>query len=972
MNRRPSLNVLPRQALESLDLQSRPALGPRIQENQLSLTGNQSGLYGDSLTMASGLPGRANVGLGNVLSAADLANTNLTNTNLAATDALFQQDTLLEQLPVTTNSSGRAAASARSSGAAIRPNALVSASGAVAASSSIAAVNIPAPQESRAPAPAPFLAFNSDLLAEGEGIIAGPPSGTDDYYMIPHSTQLSVPPSGVLANDIPMNGSAYPLSATLETGPLNAASFSFNTDGSFTYDPQPGWTGDDTFTYIPADALSGGGLSTMVTISVFNGPPVAVDDYVFLQHDTSFTADATTGVLSNDYEGDGTDPLTATLLTNPGSAAGFSFAADGAFSYTPIANWAGLDSFDYELSDGIDTDIGTVYFTIDNMAPITLDDNYTVIYNTQRTVSAADGVLSNDFDMNGDALTASLKTSPAHGTLALSNDGSFTFTPTIGYEGPDSFQYYASDGVAPPVAETVLLSIERPIVDIDTDSDNNQMLEESLAEDNDEENSPGKVLRYNGNDDNGNGLVDRTDPAPFVDANNIPVLDNDLKPVTFKFNTIDAEAALAGFTLNLEVGSNVKLWKTQDKQALPLTYLIGTNPLPSTFYAEGFDYGPDTVSAVLLNPAGVEVSRDAVLFTVARSDLKGYRPQTAPFARTPVPFAEEESPGVGIRRNGDDDNGNGLPDRLDMGGVAGEDDLIEVEVFTKLFNAPGLRYELTRGETDINVFATAAKTTALLDYTSGNTVVFTPTADLQSIWVEWVGTSGSGAPTADLTLTAYDAVHDTLVWSDTITFDPFESIVIVFLGEFQVPADPVPLQFRGMHGVNQFAIDEYRNGYNVYVYDEDVLSSYGAGAPYDEVVNAINKQGITNVAIMGYSHGGGATYNLAWRLNENVKASPTLTDITNPFTVPFTAYIDAIALPTLNPTAENRRPLLSAFHVNQYQNITDGWPDGGPAGGDPIDYDRSGIPNIYHDNIDDDPTVLGLIRTELHQKVSNK
>ena len=61
---------------------------------------------------------------------------------------------------------------------------------------------------------------------------------------------------------------------------------------------------------------------------------------------------------------------------------------------------------------------------------------------------AAAGVLANDTDADRDPLTAVVATRPAHGTLTLNANGSFTYTPAAGYVGTDSFTYMANDGAA--------------------------------------------------------------------------------------------------------------------------------------------------------------------------------------------------------------------------------------------------------------------------------------------------------------------------------------------------------------------------------------------------------------------------------------------------------------------------------------------------------------------------------------------
>ena len=59
---------------------------------------------------------------------------------------------------------------------------------------------------------------------------------------------------------------------------------------------------------------------------------------------------------------------------------------------------------------------------------------------------SAPGVLANDTDADSDPLTAIKASDPAHGALTLNSNGSFTYVPTTGYTGPDSFTYRAIDG----------------------------------------------------------------------------------------------------------------------------------------------------------------------------------------------------------------------------------------------------------------------------------------------------------------------------------------------------------------------------------------------------------------------------------------------------------------------------------------------------------------------------------------------
>ena len=93
-----------------------------------------------------------------------------------------------------------------------------------------------------------------------------------------------------------------------------------------------------------------------------------------------------------------------------------------------------------------------------NASPAAAADSYSTPQNIA-LVQAAPGVLANDTDANGDPLTAVLDANVTHGSLTLNANGSFTYTPTTGYSGPDSFTYHANDGTANSNVVTVSLTV---------------------------------------------------------------------------------------------------------------------------------------------------------------------------------------------------------------------------------------------------------------------------------------------------------------------------------------------------------------------------------------------------------------------------------------------------------------------------------------------------------------------------------
>ena len=251
---------------------------------------------------------------------------------------------------------------------------------------------------------------------------------------------------GVLAND-----SGTGVSVVSNTQPAHGTA-TVQPDGSYTYTPAAGFSGTDSFTYTAKDS-SGQTATSTVTVTV---KPSAADDTVTARAGRTATADAATGLLSND----GGSGLTVTGHTDPAHGT-LVLGKDGSYSYTPAQGFSGTDSFTYTATDGNGTTTtATVTVTV---LPTAGADAITVTAGGP-TTGAAPGLLGND---QGTGLSVTGATQPAHGTVAVGKDGSYTYTPADGWSGQDSFDYTVTDanGKSDTVTVTVLV---RPAAADDT------------------------------------------------------------------------------------------------------------------------------------------------------------------------------------------------------------------------------------------------------------------------------------------------------------------------------------------------------------------------------------------------------------------------------------------------------------------------------------------------------------------------
>ncbi|HEY3519314.1 MAG TPA: Ig-like domain-containing protein [Gammaproteobacteria bacterium] len=103
-----------------------------------------------------------------------------------------------------------------------------------------------------------------------------------------------------------------------------------------------------------------------------------------------------------------------------------------------------------------------------NVAPVAANDNYSVAQDNLLSI-AAPGVLGNDVDADGDALTARLVSNVSRGSLSLGPGGSFSYSPDVGFTGTDAFTYVASDGTHESAVATVSIEVgQQPVLFTDS------------------------------------------------------------------------------------------------------------------------------------------------------------------------------------------------------------------------------------------------------------------------------------------------------------------------------------------------------------------------------------------------------------------------------------------------------------------------------------------------------------------------
>ncbi|MDO6447055.1 Ig-like domain-containing protein [Colwellia sp. 1_MG-2023] len=295
-------------------------------------------------------------------------------------------------------------------------------------------------------------------------VINHDPIAVNDSFNLNEDSQLDG--LSVLANDTDEDNDTL----TLQTTPVSEVShgyLSLFSDGTFTYIPESNFNGEDSFTYSISDGQGGfDQASVSLKINAINDLPVAVDDNIQVNENDKLE---NFNVLLNDTDIDNdTLSLTTTPISDVENGS-LILNNNGEITYKPTPTVNGKDSFVYEVNDGQGGMAkANVNITIisTNIAPIASNDSFVI---DENKILKGESVLENDKDEDGDILTVITTpiTDVSSGSLDLSTDGTFVYTPKLNFDGTDRFTYQIQDPEGATsqatVSISVLNSIEPPV-----------------------------------------------------------------------------------------------------------------------------------------------------------------------------------------------------------------------------------------------------------------------------------------------------------------------------------------------------------------------------------------------------------------------------------------------------------------------------------------------------------------------------
>ena len=232
-----------------------------------------------------------------------------------------------------------------------------------------------------------------------------------------------------------------------------AGTLALNPDRTFTYTPGPAFEGIDGFAYTIRDGVGGTAEGDVrIFVARPNTVPEAANDAATVE----LGASVAIPVLANDGDADG-DPLAIIGLDAPAHGT-ITVLPDQSIRYAPQADFAGIDSFTYTVGDGqggtAEASV-TITVTVPNRPPVAQPDRATTVAGSPVTIDA----LANDNDPEGNPVALAGMEMPGQGSLALTADNRFVYTPRPGFVGEDSFSYTIRDSAGATARGDVTVTV---------------------------------------------------------------------------------------------------------------------------------------------------------------------------------------------------------------------------------------------------------------------------------------------------------------------------------------------------------------------------------------------------------------------------------------------------------------------------------------------------------------------------------
>jgi len=165
-------------------------------------------------------------------------------------------------------------------------------------------------------------------------------------------------------------------------------------------------------------------------------------------------------VTVNDSDNDVGDSIFISAVGTPDNGGSVTNKGESLI-YSPAHTFSGTETFNYTLTDGTDSSVGTVTITVENVnvAPTGVADAYNININTNSSNNILK-VLDNDDDALGDILiidSGTLGTPSNGGTVTISADSkSLDYSPAAAYSGVETFTYIAKDRAGSLSAATMV------------------------------------------------------------------------------------------------------------------------------------------------------------------------------------------------------------------------------------------------------------------------------------------------------------------------------------------------------------------------------------------------------------------------------------------------------------------------------------------------------------------------------------